>query len=380
MKKRIFTLIMAFALVFSTAADFGPVHAAAKSTTAKQKTDKNDKKITHHEAIPATCTQTGYVEYWTCDSPECEGKYFSDEECTKTLDTIVTPIDPYAHKYGEWKVVKEATETEHGLKERICPCGEKEQRETPMLQFATLEIPYTLNVTLLGNKKPEKETFEFAARFYCENPVEILEDSITIENLTYKDNKAVASGKMKLRIYVEDIWNYSEGFELKMVEGKSEGWNYAEEVWYVLPEVNETPTDPEVSGYKYILRSNDPADVDAEPQESMYFNVSYEKNETNVTPPNNDKPGNDVPNNDKPGTEVPNNDKPGTDVTNNDKPGTVTSNNDNPVVKPVATTQVQTVSAVPKTGDNSNVAIPMAVLGLSLLAVAKVLVGKHKRV
>ena len=47
-------------------------------------------------------------------------------------------------------------------------------------------------------------------------------------------------------------------------------------------------------------------------------------------------------------------------------------------MKPVTTTQ--TVSAVPKTGDHSNVAIPMAVLGLSLLAVARVLVGKHKRV
>lgn len=355
MKKRILTLMMAFALVFSTAADFGPVHAAEKSTLAKQKTDK---KIIHHEAVPATCTKTGTVEYWTCDSPECEGKYFSDEECTKPLDTIVTPIDPDAHEYGEWEVVKEATETEHGLKERTCPCGAKERRETPMLKFATVEIPYTLNVTLLGNKKPEKETFNFVPRFYGEYPVDILEDSITIENLTYNDNKAVASGKMKLRIYMEDVWNYSEGFELEMVQGKSEGWNYAEEVWYVLPEVNETPTDPEVTGYQFVLRSDDPADVDAAPQQSMYFNVSYEKNETIVTPPNNDKPNNDIP--------------------NVDKPENVVTSNDKPVVKPVTTTQ--TVSAVPKTGDTAKVVIPMAVLGLSILAITKVLVGKRKRV
>ena len=368
MKKRIFTLIMAFALIFSTAADFGPVYAAAKSTSTNKKTDQNNKKITHHEAVPATCTKTGTVEYWTCNSPECEGKYYSDEKCTTILPTIVTPVDPDAHEYGEWEVVKEATETEHGLKERTCPCGAKERRETPMLKFATVEIPYTLNVTLLGNKKPEKETFDFEPRFYGEYPVDILEDSITVENLTYKDNKAVASGKMTFRIYMEDIWNYSEGFELKMVEGKSEGWNYAEEVWYVLPEISETPTDPEVTGYQFILRSDDPADVDAAPQQSMYFNVSYEKNETIVTPPNNDKPGNDVPNNDKPGTDVP----------NVDNPENVVASNDKPIVKPVTTTQ--TVSAVPKTGDNTKVAVPMAVLGLSILAITKVLVGKRKRV
>ena len=36
---------------------------------------------------------------------------------------------PHTHKFGEWVVVKEATEEEAGLKERTCECGEKESEE-----------------------------------------------------------------------------------------------------------------------------------------------------------------------------------------------------------------------------------------------------------
>ena len=32
----------------------------------------------------------------------------------------------HTHEFGEWVVVKEATEAEEGLKERTCECGEKE--------------------------------------------------------------------------------------------------------------------------------------------------------------------------------------------------------------------------------------------------------------
>lgn len=38
-------------------------------------------------------------------------------------------LEPHTHAYGEWVVVKEATETEEGLKEKTCSCGDK-QTET----------------------------------------------------------------------------------------------------------------------------------------------------------------------------------------------------------------------------------------------------------
>ena len=43
------------------------------------------------------------------------------EKETETIEKLV-----HAHEFGEWVVVKEATDLEEGLKERTCSCGEKE--------------------------------------------------------------------------------------------------------------------------------------------------------------------------------------------------------------------------------------------------------------
>ena len=40
----------------------------------------------------------------------------------------------HTHVFGEWVVVKEATEEEDGLKERVCECGEKESEEIAKLE------------------------------------------------------------------------------------------------------------------------------------------------------------------------------------------------------------------------------------------------------
>lgn len=42
---------------------------------------------THHDAVPATCTTGGSIEYWSC--ADC-GKNFSDEACTKVVDDVTT--------------------------------------------------------------------------------------------------------------------------------------------------------------------------------------------------------------------------------------------------------------------------------------------------
>ncbi len=56
--------------------------------------------ITHHEAVAATCHSTGTVEYWTCSSDKCSGKYYGDAECTTEIDIIITPIDSNNHDGG----------------------------------------------------------------------------------------------------------------------------------------------------------------------------------------------------------------------------------------------------------------------------------------
>ncbi|MGN0804758.1 MAG: hypothetical protein ACI4MS_05190 [Candidatus Coproplasma sp.] len=46
-----------------------------------------------HDATPATCKEPGNIEYYTCDSEECAGKYYSDSACTQeiTLASTVVP-------------------------------------------------------------------------------------------------------------------------------------------------------------------------------------------------------------------------------------------------------------------------------------------------
>ncbi len=56
--------------------------------------------IQHHAALPATCHSEGTVEYWTCASPLCAGKYYADESCSALLTTIVAPVNPANHDGG----------------------------------------------------------------------------------------------------------------------------------------------------------------------------------------------------------------------------------------------------------------------------------------
>ena len=62
-----------------------------------------DHKLTHHDAVAATCVAEGSVEYWQCS--EC-GKRFDSEDATNELaeDEITTPVDPDAHSVSDiWR-------------------------------------------------------------------------------------------------------------------------------------------------------------------------------------------------------------------------------------------------------------------------------------
>ena len=69
----------------------------------------------------ATCAEEGEITY-TCTA--------TNGTCDKKTYTEVIPKK--AHTYGEWKVVKEATETEEGLKSHSCTvCGAEETASIP---------------------------------------------------------------------------------------------------------------------------------------------------------------------------------------------------------------------------------------------------------
>ena len=100
----------------------GDTHKRTCSVCDKEETAShgwNSGKLT-----APTCTEQGYTTY-TCEN--CDESF---------VDDYVATIE---HQYGEWTQVKAPTTEEVGLEERVCTCGDKEQRELPKLDPAPTE-------------------------------------------------------------------------------------------------------------------------------------------------------------------------------------------------------------------------------------------------
>ena len=102
----------------------------------------------HFAAVSATCYALGNIEYWTKD-----GKYYSDEACTKEISQADTVVAKRSHDFGDkaaydkdteghhWKVCaytdcdgKSAQEAHKFGDDGTCPCG------------ATTTVTYTVSV------------------------------------------------------------------------------------------------------------------------------------------------------------------------------------------------------------------------------------------
>ena len=85
------------------------------------------------EAVDATCTEAGNIEYWTCS--KCN-KLYKDSEGTQEITAADTVVSAKGHNWTEWTVVTKATEEKEGLETRTCLNDEshKEERTIPKLQ------------------------------------------------------------------------------------------------------------------------------------------------------------------------------------------------------------------------------------------------------
>ena len=82
------------------------------------------------EGKDATCTEDGWKAYYKCEA--C-GSLYANDDLTEMIDTPEV-IKAMGHKFGEWKVTKEATATEKGEKQRICSrCQFVEKAEIPAI-------------------------------------------------------------------------------------------------------------------------------------------------------------------------------------------------------------------------------------------------------
>ena len=86
---------------------------------AGDKNNVNDHYITHVKGTPATCIEAGVHEHWVYTDAESNVS-FTDQYLTEIMTDKEMIIPATGHEWGEWSVIKEATESEEGLERRVC--------------------------------------------------------------------------------------------------------------------------------------------------------------------------------------------------------------------------------------------------------------------
>ena len=106
-------------------------------TSCDEKAEGHVKKVqgtvTDSVKQAATCGAKGITTY-TVTYVEGEGKdavTYTDSKDVEDIEKLTT------HTFGEWTIVKEATEDETGLRERSCECGYKQTEEIERLEHKT---------------------------------------------------------------------------------------------------------------------------------------------------------------------------------------------------------------------------------------------------
>lgn len=83
--------------------------AKRNENTVIGKLDHKHTGIKHVEAVTATCVKAGNVEYWTCSSSKCAGKFYGDSKCQLELKSVEVPVDNKNHVHTEVKDAAKAT-------------------------------------------------------------------------------------------------------------------------------------------------------------------------------------------------------------------------------------------------------------------------------
>lgn len=328
---------------------------AAATETTPQKCTECDYIITpalghtHHmtpvAANPATCTEDGNIAYYVCSG--CSkwfedatgnveitdhnsvvighpGHDWKDATCTapKTCSRCdATEGTPLGHDFadvwssdasGHWHACSrcdakdgEATHTpdrEAATETDPIKCSVCDYIITPALgmQDYIVEMPVSIAVKLTGDKKPAKETFKFEIYDLGveDAEFEILNDSVTAENIAFDENGvAFIEGIIKIKVTGEEqLSNLTEGFSVRMVKGSTKGWTYASEQWRIEPFFENDALDLKIAVKEIV-----DGEISEEYANGMSFSVGYEA----VSKPDPTEPGTTEPDPTEPDPDSP---------------------------------------------------------------------------
>ena len=156
MKRKVWMMILSLLLMLCA----GGLAACAESGEpgGPSGEDGHRHALQHVEAVAATCTKDGNIEYWYC--PDC-GKYFSDAAGTQEAASVAVkaaghvwekewtkdedahwhacsvcgePKEEISHEWGEAVRVKEPSCTEAGRERYECVCGAEKFEDIPMTE------------------------------------------------------------------------------------------------------------------------------------------------------------------------------------------------------------------------------------------------------
>lgn len=71
----------------------------SNENTTIEKLDHQHINVTHYAAKASTCKTEGNIEYWTCGSDKCKGKYYADAQCQLEITDVKLAVDPDNHVY-----------------------------------------------------------------------------------------------------------------------------------------------------------------------------------------------------------------------------------------------------------------------------------------
>ena len=214
----------------------------------------------------------------------------------------------------------------------------------PAAAFAemTLDVPYTINVVKGGIAEPGKTVFTLELMDSAGEPF----DKVKPDGLTITTDGAVSyDGSVIIKGTLQDLlYHLANGVFVRQQNKGEDGWEYDPAVWYVqvIPKGSGDSVD-EVTYAIYPAKSEETGDggwlysPTGEMKDKMIFTNTYTKSATEVTP------------------------KP--EVTTD--PDDASSNAD--------------VSALPKTGDSSNLTGWLILLAVAAAAVAGVVVYGRRR-